>query len=56
MRIDINKIKQGFYVLGEPTDEIKEWAYVNKLLFEKSGDFTNILIEEGTNIDELFEI
>lgn len=61
MKININKIKItpeilgfNFCQFGDLTEEALEWTKYWGLKTEKSGQFTNILIDESTNFDEIF--
>lgn len=61
MKIDINKIKLvpekfgfNFCQFGELTDEIKIWSDFWKFKTEKSGPYTNIMINPDTEITEIF--
>jgi arginyl-tRNA synthetase len=63
MKIDINKIKLtpenlgfNFCQFGNLTDEISEWVNYWGFKTQKSGQFTNILIDESTNFDEIFNL
>lgn len=62
MKLALNKIKQipknlgfGFCVYGKPTDEIVEWSKLNNLVLQDSGQFTNVLLNDNTNIEDIFE-
>ena len=61
MRIDINKVKTtppefgfNFCVYGKPTQEIINWAHYWGFNLVESGAFTNIIINEMTNIGNIF--
>jgi arginyl-tRNA synthetase len=61
MKIDINKIKltpekQGFNFcqFGELTTEVSEWASYWNLKTEKSGPYTNILLNGDSNLKLMF--
>ncbi len=62
MRLALNKIKQipknlgfGFCVYGEPADEIGEWCNYWNFKTEQLGPYTNILLNNDTNLDDIFE-
>ena len=62
MKLEINKIKVtpknlkfGFCVYGEPSQEILDWAEHWKLILYKSGPYTNIELNNDTDINEIFE-
>ena len=62
MRIDLNKIKVtpknlpfGFCVYGELSEEIGEWCNYWNFKTEISGKYTNILLNDNTNIFDIFE-
>lgn len=61
MKIDINKIKLipekfgfGFCKWGELDEELLNWTQYHGLKTEKSGPFTNILLNEDIIISDLF--
>ena len=61
MKIDINKIKIApeqfgfnFCQYGNLTEEVESWVNYWNLKTEKSGKFTNIIIDEKVNILEIF--
>lgn len=61
MKIDINKIKLSpekfgfnFCQYGDLTEEIKSWSEYWNFKTEKSGPYTNILINHNTEISEIF--
>lgn len=61
MKIDINKIKltpekQGFNFcqFGELTPEVAEWTSYWNLKTEKSGPYTNILLNDDSNLKLMF--
>jgi len=61
MKIDINKVKVtpgdlgfNFCVWGEPKNELKDWIEYWNLKTEPSGKFTNIVLNEDSNIKEMF--
>lgn len=61
MKISIDKIKVtpnnmefNFCVYGEPDSEVSDWIKFWGFKTEKSGPFTNILIPEGLDINEVF--
>jgi arginyl-tRNA synthetase len=63
MKIDINKIKLtpenlgfNFCQFGNLTDEISEWVNYWGFKTQNSVQFTNILIDESTNFDEIFNL
>src|ERR1700753_971453 len=62
MKLALNKIKQipknlgfGFCVYGKPTDEISEWSKLNNLVLQDSGPYTNVILNENTNLEDIFE-
>lgn len=62
MKLSLNKIKQipknlgfGFCVYGKPSDEISEWSKLNNLVLQDSGPYTNVILNENTNIEDIFE-
>jgi arginyl-tRNA synthetase len=64
MKININKVKvtpkkhsDSFQlcVFGKPSEEVISWAKFHNLTLQENGGFTNILLNESTNIQELFE-
>ncbi len=63
MKLGINKIKLipknlgkfGFCVYGDLSQEILDWSGFWKLIIEPSGKFTNIYLNDETNIDDIFE-
>lgn len=61
MKIDINKIKTtpselgfNFCVFGKPSDEIINWCNYWNLKMEDSGKYTNIILNDNTEISEIF--
>lgn len=61
MKIDINKIKTtpselgfNFCVFGEPKEEIVNWCNHWNLKMENSGKYTNIILNDNTEITEIF--
>ena len=61
MKININLVKEtpnknefNFCVFGEPNNEIQKWINYHKLSTIPSGKYTNIIIPENFNIDNLF--
>ena len=61
MKIDINKIKTtpselgfNFCVFGKPSEEIINWCNHWDLKMEDSGKYTNIILNDDTEINELF--
>ena len=61
MKIDINKVKVtpgdlgfNFCVWGELNESLKEWVEYWNLKTEKSGKFTNIMLNEDSNLKEMF--
>lgn len=61
MKIEINKIKTtpkslgfNFCVYGEPSDEVSNWIQYWSFDAVKSGPYTNILIHEDTNLNDIF--
>lgn len=61
MKIEINKVKTtpkdlgfNFCVYGKPSDEISAWIEYWKFKTEPSGPYTNILIHDDTDFDEIF--
>jgi arginyl-tRNA synthetase len=62
MKININKIKLtpeqygfNFCQFGELTDDVKQWIKHWNLKTEKVGPYTNIIINDDTNISQIFE-
>lgn len=62
MKLNINKLKItpknlpfGFCVYGEPTHEMTDWAEFWNLKMEKSGQYTNFLLEPETVLSDIFE-
>jgi len=62
MKLNINKIKLtpeqfgfNFCQFGELTDEVKEWCKFWNFKIEKSEKFTNILINDNTDLNSIFE-
>jgi arginyl-tRNA synthetase len=63
MKIDINKIKVApsqfgfnFCVFGVPTDEVMQWCQYWKLDIQKSGPYTNIILNKNLNISDAFNV
>jgi len=61
MKIDINKIKLApvqfgfnFCVFGTPSDEVMQWCQYWNLSTQKSGPYTNIILNDNFNISEAF--
>lgn len=61
MKIEINKIKVtpekfgfNFCVYGELSEEIKQWANHWNLQIQEFGKYKNIILNEDTNISDLF--
>lgn len=61
MKIDINKIKLtpeqmgfNFCQWGDLTEDVKEWSIYWKFKTEKSGNFTNILINDDVKFSDIF--
>ncbi len=62
MKIDINKLKLtpsnlgfNFCVFGDITDELKDWCNYWNLETSKSGNYTNIKINNDFNMKEAFD-
>jgi len=62
MKIDINKIKLvpekygfNFCQFGELSSDVSQWVKYWKFKTEKSGPYTNILINDNTDISMIFE-
>lgn len=62
MKININKVKLtpeqfgfNFCQFGKLSDELKQWCDFWKFKTEKSGQFTNIILNEDTDLDLIFE-
>ena len=62
MKININKIKLtpeqygfNFCQFGELTDDVKEWVKYWNLKTEKVGPYTNIIINDDIDINNIFE-
>lgn len=61
MKLNINKIKLtpeqfgfNFCQFGELTNEVKEWCEFWNFKIEKSEKFTNILINDSTDLNLIF--
>jgi arginyl-tRNA synthetase len=62
MKLALNKIKQipknlgfGFCVYGKPSEEISEWSKLNNLVLQDSGPYTNVILNEDTELEDIFE-
>lgn len=61
MKIEINKIKTtpkdlgfNFCIYGKPSDEISKWAEFWGFKLEESGPYTNIIINNYTDLEDIF--